>query len=232
MVYCAVVGCKSGGPSARSVPTHKWPKSKAMQEKWESQLNRRFTPTANTRVCSKHFCPSDYIQLKNVKRLKPTAFPTKLLRGAEQHDDHIYAAPDVANDQPEDHENAMDISAQQQDQEMSMGEVEIDLPLEEKYRLLQEKVKQLEEEKNEEIRLLKEENNSLKEDVSAVQKVFASDQLYKLKNPNTRKPWTTKTMQQSVRLVHACGSRGYDLVREELGNFFPKIRYMLLNAEC
>ena len=86
MVYCSVVGCKSGGPKSAKVRTHNLPTSKAMRAKWLNQLNRDFKPTKYTVVCSKHFCATDYIlygvngQKLSQKKLRPEAYPTKYLK--------------------------------------------------------------------------------------------------------------------------------------------------------
>ena len=234
MVYCAVVGCSNGGPKAPSVRTHSFPTSKAMKEKWIGQLNRKFTPTTSSRVCSKHFDATDYTpwnkkgdkKLK-VKRLKETAFPTKHLRpgtepekpghaGGFRRTIHNYSATDKNIAENDDQ---MDVTI---DQQLSMGEVELDLPAEEKVRLLEMRIKHLEDENRREIQRLEDENQRLREDMSAVQRVVAPDQLNKWKNPKSRRPWSKSTLKKGVRIAYACGGQGYDLIRGELGKLIKK----------
>jgi len=86
MVYkCAAVGCKSGYKSHEtdsSVTFHRFPNNAELREKWRRANPRKdFVPTEHSRLCSLHFHPSDFVDIrtdKNVSRCNKK--PEKPLR--------------------------------------------------------------------------------------------------------------------------------------------------------
>jgi len=82
---CAAFGCKSGYKSHEtdsSVTFHRFPNDPELREKWRRANPRKdFVPTEHSRLCSLHFHPSDFVDVrtdKNVARLKKK--PEKPLR--------------------------------------------------------------------------------------------------------------------------------------------------------
>ena len=96
MTYkCSVFGCRSGyrkskGESQQSEPDqpkptlHSFPKDDAILRKWLRAIPRQnFVPTKNSRICSVHFQPSDFIEVSrdsNKSRQKEQKGKTLSLR--------------------------------------------------------------------------------------------------------------------------------------------------------
>jgi len=81
---CVAFGCKTGYDRQESgsdevtgdKPTlHSFPKDKTLFDKWVKAISRKdFVPSQYSRVCSKHFLPSDFVEVSedsNVTRHKP-----------------------------------------------------------------------------------------------------------------------------------------------------------------
>jgi len=81
---CVAFGCKTGYDRQDSgsdeipgdKPTlHSFPKDKTLFDKWVKAISRNdFVPSQYSRVCSKHFLPSDFVEVRedsNVTRKKP-----------------------------------------------------------------------------------------------------------------------------------------------------------------
>ena len=95
MPYCAAVTCESG-TGRKNVEKYQFfqlpdpVKFKGLRTQWLQRLGRDFTPTEHTRVCAKHFKPSDFVpenenvdtegKPKKKKKLKPSAIPSLFLR--------------------------------------------------------------------------------------------------------------------------------------------------------
>ena len=62
---------------------------------------------------------------------------------------------------------------------------------------------------------LEKENLLLKQKLLSVGKVFEDDQIHRLQNPSSRKPWSDKTLQKSMQLYYTCGAKGYQFMREK-----------------
>jgi len=74
---CAAFGCKSGYKSNEndnSVTFHRFPNDPELREKWMRANPRKdFVPTKHSRLCSLHFHPSDFVDVRtdtNASRLK------------------------------------------------------------------------------------------------------------------------------------------------------------------
>lgn len=79
---CVAFGCETGyakqdgGSDDNNIkPTlHSFPKDKVVFDKWIKALSRKdFIPSRNSRVCSKHFLPSDFVEVSqdsNIYRTK------------------------------------------------------------------------------------------------------------------------------------------------------------------
>jgi THAP domain-containing protein 1/3 len=79
---CIAFDCKTGyakqdgGSDDNNIkPTlHSFPKDKVVFDKWIKALSRKdFIPSRNSRVCSKHFLPSDFVEVSqdsNIYRTK------------------------------------------------------------------------------------------------------------------------------------------------------------------
>ena len=95
MPYCAAVSCQSG-TGRKNVEKYQFfqlpdaLKFKGLRSQWLQRLGRDFTPTQHTRVCAKHFKPSDFVpdkenldckgKPKKKKSLKSYAIPSLFLR--------------------------------------------------------------------------------------------------------------------------------------------------------
>ena len=90
MPICCAPGCDSGyDHHTNNVSFHRFPSDVEKSAKWVRRIHREnFTPTTHSRVCSKHFAASDYIDQRSDsnssrnrgklqrRRLKPDAYPT------------------------------------------------------------------------------------------------------------------------------------------------------------
>ena len=88
MVSCFVFGCYSNQKGGEKCHSFAFPKAHLLRRKWEHQINRKRKATDSSVVCEKHFTEGDFmpeIDNRGRKRLKkklnPTAFPSKYLRG-------------------------------------------------------------------------------------------------------------------------------------------------------
>ena len=90
MPSCSVPGCQSGATaySHEKVQLFAFPeenKSPKLRSEWIDQIGRRgWKPTANSRVCSKHFKEDAFEEnkgktLRKTLKLKPRARPTEFL---------------------------------------------------------------------------------------------------------------------------------------------------------
>ena len=68
--------------------------------------------------------------------------------------------------------------------------------------------------KDKEIAMLKEKNTELENSVDLIKKLLNDDQLKKLLEPKSQKPWSDLTLQQSVEIYYQCGTSAYDFLRE------------------
>ena len=78
---CSITGCYS---DTKTASLFRFPKDPVLHEAWQKKLNR--PASKNSTICSKHFHPSDFINLMNSGkrhlRLKPHAIPTVNIPGA------------------------------------------------------------------------------------------------------------------------------------------------------
>ncbi|XP_034250714.1 uncharacterized protein LOC117651080 [Thrips palmi] len=78
---CIVKGCSYGLRQDDTI--HKFPQCKLRQEEWKAAVQADFV-SVSTRICSRHFEPTDFKILSNGKKmLTSSAFPTLHLPGAD-----------------------------------------------------------------------------------------------------------------------------------------------------
>ena len=89
--HCCVFGCTVTSGKNPELSFFVFPKEKKLKQAWAKRIRREgFTPTNNTRVCSRHFLPSD-IRPENPntpaefkkKKLFPGRVPSLNLRGKD-----------------------------------------------------------------------------------------------------------------------------------------------------
>ena len=251
MPGCSVYGCTSGydtthkrGPE-KKYQLFSFPESTRIKNLWVARINRdKWQPTKNSRVCQKHFTPSDLefvpgdLDKKGNERkryiLKENALPSLYLKGSQPESNEnepprkkVASEADIrfnhtycAQQQDPVEQVVVEAPEDNNDLEDVIIATAQDVPgneleILEDTSLTQQNYEKILDEKNAYIALLERDNLIHRQKLDSVKKVFGEDQMLRLQNPSSRMPWSDQTLQKSMQLYYSSGAKGYQFMREK-----------------
>ena len=199
-----------------------------------------FKPTKNTRICIRHFTANDFVKsnkdkrgrLKKLSTLKQYAVPTQFMkndapklttnavRRSEEHNhDHNYfnrrvdPPPGPQNVDDYDETLAQNMQVDNLGNEYSVIEEDVDLNIQESIDIGNAEDPKKEQPLEEIIAKQNEELERLRKLEAGIQGIFNPDQIAKIIDPKKKVHWSSKTIQDGIKIMTMTGGKTYQALR-------------------